>query len=744
MRHRRLVGALWLLSAVLLVPLASRVGSELEVTAQLPESEALAVERALATRFGSPFAHTVVLVVTGIPSPDTPVGRALLSGVVDSVRAVRGVSAITSYLDVADTLFLGRESNGTFVIVGLDPHGARLDALIPPLRDLTHRLEAGLRRTHPGAALRVTGEVAINFDLRETSALEARRAEMRMLPVTAVLLLLAFGAAVAALLPLIGGGLAIALTLGAAALINAVWPLSILLENVVSMVGFGVGIDYAMLTVSRFREALAEGRGVEDAAVDAAQHAGGTIALSGAAVVIGFAALAFVPVNELQSIGIGGVIVVAVSVLLAATLLPGVLAALGRRVDAGRWRRGAPGAPMERRWRQWGAVVTAHPGLVLLASSPLLLLVWQAPRLRPELPRGDWLPASMESARGLAELEAMGRGGIVHTMRVLLELPPGASVFAAAGWAATGRLGAALADDPRVARVRSLPILISPALPDPTTLGTLPSTVRATMASPDGRATMIELLPHDAVNFNELSDFSRELRQLDAERLSGMPGVRIAVGGMPAFNADYIDAISTRFRAIITAVIVGTLLALMLGFRSVLVPLKAVALNLVSVGAALGAVVLVFQDGHGASLLGVAAPMHGVFPAVPILVFCIVFGLSMDYEVFLVARVAEARRAGLDESAAIAEGLARTGGVITSAAMIMVAVFAAFMLGSFLLIKVLGFALAVAVALDATIVRVAIGPALLSLAGRWNWWPGHAARGVTPASSATGAQGLDR
>jgi len=162
--------------------------------------------------------------------------------------------------------------------------------------------------------------------------------------------------------------------------------------------------------------------------------------------------------------------------------------------------------------------------------------------------------------------------------------------------------------------------------------------------------------------------------------------------------------------------------ALLIGFRSVMVPVKAVALNLLSVGAALGAVVLVFQDGHGASLIGAPA-MGSLFPALPALVFCIVFGLSMDYEVFLVARVLEARRSGMTEDAAMAEGLTRTGGVITSAAAIMIVVFAAFTLGDFLMIKVLGFALAVAVLLDATVVRLAIGPALLRLAGRWNWWP---------------------
>jgi RND superfamily putative drug exporter len=182
--------------------------------------------------------------------------------------------------------------------------------------------------------------------------------------------------------------------------------------------------------------------------------------------------------------------------------------------------------------------------------------------------------------------------------------------------------------------------------------------------------------------------------------------------------------VAGRFRVVALVVISVTFLALFVGFGSLLVAAKAVALNLLTVGAAFGALVLVFQEGHGAHWFGLSAPTGRVFTIVPVLAFCIVFGLSMDYEVFLVSRVAEARRAGLSDGPAIVEGLARTGGVITSAASIMIAVFAAFALGKFLPIQMLGFTLTTAVLLDATIVRMVIGPALLRLAGKWNWWPG--------------------
>jgi RND superfamily putative drug exporter len=198
---------------------------------------------------------------------------------------------------------------------------------------------------------------------------------------------------------------------------------------------------------------------------------------------------------------------------------------------------------------------------------------------------------------------------------------------------------------------------------------------------------------------------------------------------------DYEGAIAEATPRVVGLVLGGTLVALLVGFRSVLVPIKAVVLNLLSVGAAFGAVVLVFQDGRGIGLLGLASPLDGAFPAVPLLVFCTVFGLSMDYEVFLVSRVAEARRRGMREGEAVVEGVRRTGGVITSAALIMTVVFGAFMLGDFVLVKILGFALAAAVLLDVTVVRLALGPALLALGGRWNWWPGVRAAAVTPPAA---------
>jgi len=724
-RHRRWVVVAWLVLFAALAPAAARIDRDLEVAARVHGSEAEAVETMLRERFDSPFARFAVLVITGAPALSTPEGLNVVREVSAALDTVSGVSGTLSYLTARDPLLVGANGDGAFIITGLAPTG-QLDAMVPRLRSLTQPLAERLRAVHPNIALRWTGDVPINYDIRQSSAADARQAEQRVLPVSLVLLFLASGALVASLLPVVAASIAIVIALGIAVLINTVWPLSVLLQNIVSMIGLGVGIDYALLTVSRFRESLARGETTERAAIEAAEHAGLTIGLSGVAVLIGFGALMFVSLNELQSTGVGGVIVVGTSVLMAQTLLPAVLAMLGPRVDAGRLRKTrAASNPMENLWRRWGRFVISRPWTVLLvASAPVLLLSWQALRLSGDLPRGDWLPPRMEAGVAIHDLARMERSGLVNSIRVVLQLPESTSVTSGAGWSAVRNVSMAIAKDPRVMRVQSITVVLPSERPMPFMIAMLPPVVLRSMVSSDQRAAVIDVIPRDNVEFNALTTMARDFRSADIAVLSGLAGAKVSVGGLPAFNADYIDAINSRFVAVVAAVVLATLLGLIIGFRSILVPVKALALNLLSVAAAYGAVVVVMQDGHGGWLLGLSEPMGSVFPAVPILVFCTVFGLSMDYEVFLVARVAEARKT-MNEDDAIVEGLARTGGVITSAAAIMITVFAAFTLGDFIFIKVLGFALATAVFVDATVVRMAIGPALLKLAGRWNWWPGR-------------------
>ncbi|HUF28035.1 MAG TPA: MMPL family transporter [Gemmatimonadaceae bacterium] len=725
--RRRLVWAAWLVAGAALLPLARTAEQRLDVAARVEGSGSALVQEILAERFDSPFAVHAILIATGLPSPTGDDGRALLERVSREMGAIDGVTGTLSHLDAADSMLVGSGGNGAVLVVGLAPASGRADDMIPVLREATRRLEAELRLDHPAATLMWTGELALNFDLRRSSASDAGRAERLVLPLTLVLLVLAFGAVVAALLPVMSGALAISIALGSAVAVHELIPLSILLQNVITMLGLGLGIDYALLMVSRFREARASGLDPEAAAAEACRRAGHTIVWSGSTVAIGFAALLIVPVGELRSIGIGGLLVTITAILLATTLLPATLAALGAHVNAGTVLQGRSAGRPGRHWRAWAGVVNAHPVLVLAAGCALLLpLVAQAGRLGTSLPRGDWLPPAMESAGGLRALQVMRRGGLIQVVRVVVELPAGTAAASPAGWEAVRRLGDRLAADPRVARARSLPSVTSIAVPHPLLVSFIPPAVLRTYASRDGSLALIEVVPEEDVEPAAMAALVGELRRADGEQWTGLRGARLLVGGLPAFNADYDSAIAGWLPAVVALVLGATFIALLAACRSLLISLKAVVLNLLSVGGAIGAMVLVFQDGHGAGLFGAAGATGGVFPAVPILVFCIVFGLSMDYEVFLISRVREARRRGASEPEALAEGLERTGGVITSAAAVMVVVFAAFTLAEFLLIKMLGFALATAVLLDATIVRVAVGPALLRLAGEWNWWPDKA------------------
>jgi RND superfamily putative drug exporter len=318
---------------------------------------------------------------------------------------------------------------------------------------------------------------------------------------------------------------------------------------------------------------------------------------------------------------------------------------------------------------------------------------------------------------------------MVYSLRIIFELPTDSIAQTDAGWNALDRLSKRLASDPRSDKVISLTTI---AGSDRSQLTDISRDTRRAFLSRDGRAALLEVSPAASVSLNGQVAWVRELRKEGAVVLTGVPGAMLRVGGIPALTADYQTIVRDRFSSVLALVVGGTLLALLAGFRSLFAAVKAIALNLLSVAASFGALVLVFQDGHGIRLFGVPEGTGSIFPIVPIVAFAIVFGLSMDYEVFLVARVLEARRSGMSELEAIPEGIAKTAGLITSAAAIMVMVFAAFTFGNFLVIKMLGFTLAIAVFIDATIVRIVIGPALLRVAGDWNWWPG----GLSTARSA--------
>src|ERR1700678_341107 len=714
--------------ALALLPFSYKVERRLETVVHIEGGESEKVDRELAQRFQSPFAHRLVLVISGIPDPDSAKGADALGFLTSSLRTVSGVSGAVSSLDWPDPLFTGN-NGGALIIVGLDPHDETVEALVPQLRARADWMEGQLRSEYPNIKLKITGETPLNFDLRKVSADDVNHAEERAMPVTLLLLLLAFGSLVAALLPLGVGVLSISMAMGAAALLAHYLQLSILVQNLATMLGLGLGIDYALLMVSRFREALAEGYDPGHAADIAAGQAGRTLIISATTVAIGFSALLTVPISELRSIGIAGLLVTAFSVMLCTFILPWVLGLLGHRINAVRVRLPARRFKTQdrlcaasERWVRWGRIITRRAWTALLvAGIPLLILAFQARRISPGIP-DHALPAAAESVQALRTLQGMGRSGIVQSLRVILELPPQSPPLSPTGSLAVSRLTKHFQSDPRAQQVLSLPTLTGMS-DTADAVDEVPESIRKSFLRSDGQATLIELLPIATLSPNEQIRWVREVRSSDVAAITGVPGAVLRVGGVPALDADYDSVVKERLPKVVLGVVLGSLLALLIGLRSLFAAVKAILLNLLSVGASFGALVLVFQEGHGSKLFGLDGPTRSVYPIVLILSFAIVFGLSMDYEVFLVARVLEERRRGLSERSAVIEGLAGTAGLITSAAAIMIAVFIAFTVGSFLVVQMLGFTLAVAVLIDATAVRMVVGPALLQLAGDWNWWP---------------------
>jgi RND superfamily putative drug exporter len=375
-------------------------------------------------------------------------------------------------------------------------------------------------------------------------------------------------------------------------------------------------------------------------------------------------------------------------------------------------------AGREDRWVRVVRHVVRRPVVALaLSLPPLLLLGAAATRLVMGLHDVRSLPTGIESARALDRLSDMGRAEVALGLRTIVTLPDGQTIFDDAGWATIGRIERALLADPRIADVRSIRT-VSGGVPPAAVRSVFPESGLRTFTSRDETRALIDVIPVRGTGARAAATLVRDLRVRHA-------GATMQIGGVPAYSVDYADAIAAHAVRAVALASVGAFFVLLLAFRSVLVAVKAVALNLLSAAAAVGATVLVFQEGIPGPLSGLSTPLDGVVPTVPLLVFCAVFGIGMDYEVFLLARIFRARRDGASDEESIVHGVAASAPLITRAATIMVAVFIAFAMGDFIVIRMIGFALATAVAIDATLIRLVVAPALMRIAGRWNWWPGE-------------------
>jgi len=697
-------------------------------------TEASRSDELLHQRFGRPFGEFFAISLEATAPFDSPQPREALDSLLATLDRQPYIRGLVSYPSTGDTTFLSRDRRATFIVVSLGAtSGDSAGLLVEPVRRMVGESMARVPAA-AGITTRVTGRAPLDLDVRTLVTSDSARGERRLLPLTLAILILAFGALIAAVLPLIVGVLAISVSLAIIGVLAHFTPMSVFVLNMTTMIGLGVGIDYSLLVVTRFREELARGLRRRDAAVSTMVTAGRAVITSGLTVVVGFGALLFTPLIETRSVGLGGLIVVAVAVLLSITLLPALLAILGREIDRPRWlARRLTWYHAPQIWEKWARTLSRHP-IRAMATGGLVIAVLTAPIffIKIGLPSRHWWPEATEAGEGLDALARMGVAGIVQPIRVVVQVPEGRSAVEAASLRGLMTLSDSLRADPRVRQVRSL-VGIDPkgSLLGYSVLYSDLEDARAqhpelldAYLSTDGRVTLLDVILADTTSPASATDVVVRTRGLARSALRGTKGMTITVGGYSAGALDFQTDLLARFPLLVVLILGATGVMLALAFRSVLVPIKAIIMNTLSVSATFGLIVLVFQLGVGSRLFGLDGPTSRIFVVVPVLVFAVVFGLSMDYEVFLLSRIKEAFDRTGRNSVATMEGLSATASVITSAALIMILVFGIFAFARVLAMQLLGFGLAIAVLLDATVIRMVLVPAFMQAMGRWNWWPG--------------------
>jgi len=639
---------IWACLLALTAPLGLRLPEVVQGSSgSIEASDSGRTLKAIQERFGAGAGFMVPVIVS---NRDIPFGdarfAAQLEAITQTLAAVPGVRSVAPGP-------VGRDGRSMLVIV--QPSLAtffEVEALTPRLRE-------ALTGIAPGFSALVTGIPALFHDLNRRSSADLLAAERVGLPIALGVLLVVLRAPLAAALPLLVAVIAVTFASAAMYLAGSFVPVSAFAQNSISIIGLGVGVDYALFLIGAWRTLLANGVGASAAADRAAADTRRTVLVSGIAVAIGFAALLLVRAPFLHSIALGGVLAVGAAVAATLTLLPALLRLLGPAVN---WPHAAVASHRGGVWRQWTERVTRYPGPALLGGLALVAaLAAPALSMRTQSAGVADLPERAEARIGFEALSRDFESGWMGPVAILTGAP-----------ARAGAIAERLRTDPRIAQVHAI-------------------------TAPDGGSTLLALVTRQGPDAPETFALVRELRAAQD------PALR--VGGPTAMIADFDAELLGSLQRVIPAVLAGSLVVLAIAFRSVLVPLKAVIANLASVLAAYGFLVLVFQDQDAG----------GLNALVVLMLFTILFGLSMDYEVLMVQAVRH--------SGSVAAGLARSATLVTSAAAIMVALFASFGLFSTLTAaRQFGVGLAFAVAFDATLIRLVIIPAAMSLLGPLNWW----------------------
>ena len=625
------------------------------------------------------------------------------------LAALPEVTRVVTFQDDPTQIAPGGHTAYATLFVDLHPDVAH--RIVPVLRE---RLEPSELEVH------IAGAPVFYADIQTLSEADLQRAETVGLPFALVVLVLVFGSVVAAGIPVVAGGASVVVGLALLWAFGQQVGFSIFALNVVTLVGLGLGADYSLILVSRFREELAAGQTTADAVARTVATAGRAVVFSGAAVLTGLGSLMIFEFMMLRSIGAGGALVVLIAVAAATTFVPALLAVLGPRVNM--WRVWRPPVGPRNGWARLARAVMRRPLPIFLSVTAFLVLLG-LPFLHVRVNAPDATVLTPDSPSRVAYELLRDEFGEGHQTPLFLvaRFPEGA--LAPEAVAAQHELSRALEADPRVARVRGVASIDpritleqyqllyrgAPSIADPWARAVSETFTR-------DRAAFMLVEPNVRATSSEAEGLVEAVRAYrDAN------GLDLLVGGGAAGLKDFVDRLYTDFPKAVVLILAITYIVLAVLFRSVVLPLKAVLLNVLSLLASFGALVLVFQDGWLANVLHFE-PLGYIDSLLPVVLFAMLFGLSMDYEVFLLSRVKEAHDEGRSNTEAVAIGMERSGRVVTSAALVVIAVCLAFVTADIVLIKAIGLGAAIAVFVDAAIVRALLVPATMHLLGRWNWW----------------------
>jgi putative drug exporter of the RND superfamily len=686
LRHRLVVLAGWLVVFAISGWASSQLGDLLTNRFTLPGTDTRRAELILEDRFGQKSTGSFTIVVRS---------RGHAAALVPQVRdagaraaAALPTSRLVSVAPVSEDVVVAQ------LVSELAPADSK--AYTDDMREAIGPIS--------GATVYVTGQAAIEHDLDPVFGEDLVRGELIAIPIALVILVFTFGT-LAFLIPFAFALVTIPTSLGIVWIFANFLELSTYLENLVSLIGLGIAIDYSLLVVYRFREELRSGASRDDAIVKTMATAGRAVVFSGTAVAIGLAMLLFMPLPFMRGFGIGGLVIPTVSVLAAVTFLPAALSLAGERLDRVRL---LPRAWLEHRadhergfWAALARFIMRYPKLVAGATSAFLVAL-AVPVLALQLGPGSYegIPRDSEAVQGYDVLTETVGAGAVAPSNIVVDAGVAGGAHDPAIRSAVAELDRRLRDDPEVVAVQ----------------------FDESQQHVDARARYlnIEVIGEKDYGKPESLEFVDRLRGEIIPASAFPEGAAVYAGGGPPGGKDFLDLTYSWFPWLFVLVLLATFVLLMRAFRSLVLPLKAIVLNLLSIGAAYGLLVVVFKWGAG-ERAGLIA-YDQIEGWIPVFLFAMLFGLSMDYEVFLVSRMREEWDNGATNEEAVVLGLTKTGRLVTAAGLIMFAAFMGFVAGSIVGLQQFGLGLAAAILIDVTIVRALLVPSAMKLFGKWNWW----------------------